>query len=57
MPRGSQYFDNLKHNFLIRQANENERIPNKIELEAKIIDEKIIQDQEFMWDDDFIFST
>ena len=56
MPRGSKYFDDIKHNFFIKQVNENERIPNKLELEAKMIDDRIIQAWDFMKDDDFINS-
>lgn len=56
MPRGTKYFDDIKHDFLIKQASQYERIPNKLELEARMIDERIIQDQEFMKDDDYINS-
>lgn len=56
MPRWSKYFNDIRHNFLIKQANKNERIPNKLKFEAIMIDYRIIQAQEFMKDDEFISS-
>lgn len=56
MPRGSKYFDDIKHDFLIRYSTQNEQIPNKLELEARILDERIIQAQVLMKDYDFIYS-
>lgn len=54
LPIGSKYFDYIRHNFLIKQATKNERIPDKLlEVEARMIDERIIQAQEFMKYDDF----
>lgn len=56
MPRGSKYFDDIKHNFLIKQSNKNEWNPNKLELKARMLDERIIQAQDIMKDEDFINS-
>ena len=46
--RGSQCFDNIRHNFLIKQVSQHEQIPNKIELLIRMLDERIVQAQEFI---------
>ena len=38
----------------MRRSTENDKITNKIELEAKMIDDRSIQAHEFLCDDDFI---
>lgn len=38
MQRRRQYFDYLRNRYFMRQSTENYKIPNKIELEAKMID-------------------
>ena len=47
MPQGSKFFDTIRHNFLIKQASENEKIPNMTELKIQMLDERIIQVEEF----------
>lgn len=54
MARGRKYFDDISNNFLIKQSNKIERVPNKVKFEARMIDDRIIQAQKFMKDDDLI---
>lgn len=56
LPKGTRYFDDAKKKFLIDQATEEERRPNSLELQSMMLDERIIQAQQFMKDDDFIKS-
>ena len=41
-PRGTKYFYEIRNNFLIRQAKQHKRIPNKLEIETRMTDARII---------------
>ena len=56
LPKGTRYFDDARKKFLIDQATQEERRPSSLELQSMMLDDKIIQAEEFMKDDDFIKS-
>ena len=54
MPRGTNYFDEARRSFLMGQASDEENSLKKIEKEARMLDDRVIQDQDFIKDDAFI---
>ena len=46
--RKKQYFYDARRNFLIGQATVEESLQRKIEKEARMMDEKVIQEMEFV---------
>lgn len=51
LPKGTRYFDDARKKFLIDQATQEERSSNSLELQSMMLDERIIQAQEFIKDD------
>ena len=54
MPRGTNYFDEARRSFLMKQASDEENSQKKIYREAKMLDNRIIQAHDFIKDNAFI---
>ena len=53
LPRGTSYFDEARRSYLLQQANEEER-QKRLDREARMLDDRIIQAHNFVQDDPFI---
>lgn len=54
VPWGSSYFDATRRNFLLQQATLQEKEPRKIDIEIRMLDDKVIQAKELLKHDAFI---
>ena len=54
MLRKNQYFDDTRKSFLMVEAIEDEQRVKRLELQARMVDDRIIDAREFMKDDAFL---
>ena len=52
-PKGTSYFDEARRSYLLQQASEEES-QKRLDREARILDDRIIQAHNFLSDDAFI---
>ena len=53
LPGGTPYFDEARRSFLLQQANEEES-QKRLDREARMLDDRIVQAHNFVQDDAFI---